>query len=239
MINKINKTNPDFIITGGDLIMDGLATSFDRVDTLYYLYEKFTKKIKFPIYNTIGNRDIFGWDDTTGKAIKEPLYGKNFYLMKIGKTFYSFDFKGWHFIIFDSISKKKNGKYCGYIDSVQIIWLKNDLKKVDKGTPIVVVSHIPFISAMSQLYYNSLKANQDYWVIANGKEVIDIFENYNLKLVLQGHLHYLEDIFVPRKIHFINWWSRFQVNGLEGNYLGVKPEGFYPKGEPFNWGIKL
>ena len=46
-----------------------------------------------------------------------------------------------------------------------------------------------------------------------GKEILDLFKGYNLKLVLQGHLHTIEDIFIDG-IHFLTggaisavWWT--------------------------------
>ena len=38
-IDSVNKLNPDFVITGGDLIMDALGQSFERSDSLYNFYK--------------------------------------------------------------------------------------------------------------------------------------------------------------------------------------------------------
>ena len=46
----------------------------------------------------------------------------------------------------------------------------------------------------SQLRGGSLKENSRGSVIENSKEVLDLFKDYDLKLVLQGHLHFYEDI---------------------------------------------
>ena len=59
-LDTINILKPDFIITGGDLIMDALATPYARVDSLYNLYSKTVRKANMPVYNTIGNhRDLW------------------------------------------------------------------------------------------------------------------------------------------------------------------------------------
>jgi len=63
------------------------------------------------------------------------------YKRYIGNPYYSFDHKGWHFIVLKSIVDAGNN-YKGYIDSVQIEWLKADLAKLDRSTPIVVSTHI-------------------------------------------------------------------------------------------------
>jgi Icc protein len=59
-IDSINKINPDFVITGGDLIMDALGQSYGRADSLYNLFGELTKNLKMPVYNTMGNHEIYG-----------------------------------------------------------------------------------------------------------------------------------------------------------------------------------
>jgi predicted phosphodiesterase len=75
-------------------------------------------------------------------------------------------------------------------------------------------------------------------VITNGKEVMALLRTRNLKLVLQGHQHYLEDIEVDG-VHFITggavsaaWW---------GGPNGTLQEGFLivnVKGENITWEYK-
>ena len=43
-IDKVNSLNPDFVLTGGDLIMDALGQTKERADSLYQLYLKMQKK---------------------------------------------------------------------------------------------------------------------------------------------------------------------------------------------------
>ena len=54
-IEKVNALDPDFVITGGDLIMDALGQSFGRADSLYNLYQTMLPLFKMPVYNTMGN----------------------------------------------------------------------------------------------------------------------------------------------------------------------------------------
>ena len=62
----------------------------------------------------------------------------------------------------------------------------------------------------------------------NARQVLELFRGHNLRLVLQGHLHYFEDIYV-NGIHFITggaiagaWW--------EGPYRDTKPGYLLVKG---------
>ncbi len=74
--------------------------------------------------------------------------------------------------------------------------------------------HIPFITTQTQLTKGSLEPNSKGTVINNAREVLLLMYDYNLKLVLQGHLHSLEDLHVGNRVHFITggavcgrWWA--------------------------------
>jgi hypothetical protein len=143
---------------------------------------------------------------------------------RLGKRYYSFDHKGWHFIVLDAISRHDQGHYIGKIDEEQIQWLKEDLMKMDKETPIAMSVHIPFITSATQLSQGSLAASGESSVITNSLEVLQMFWEYNLKLVLQGHLHFLEDIYVGNKVHFIT------AGAVSGRWWGNKPESIPEEG---------
>lgn len=139
-------------------------------------------------------------------------------------------------MILDGIGTDRGRTYYGGIDEEQIEWIKSDLEKLDKQTPIAISTHIPFITTQTQLVHGSLAPNGEGSVINNGKEVLALFQEHNLRLVLQGHLHFLEDINVADRIHFITggavsaaWWK---------GPRGYVEEGFlllHVKGEEADW----
>ena len=59
-INTINGLHPDFVITGGDLIMDALGQRYSAADSLYNLYTDTAGNLTMPVYNTMGNHEIYG-----------------------------------------------------------------------------------------------------------------------------------------------------------------------------------
>ena len=213
-ISKVNELDPDFVITGGDLIMDALGVSFGRADSLYNLYNIVSQEFKMPLYNTFGNHETFGLYKESGIDTTHEEYNKKMFENRIGKRYYSFDHKGWHFIVLDAIGVKPERYYYGHIVEKQVEWLKSDLKTLTKETPIVISVHIPFITSQTQLVEGSLAASGEGSVITNARDVLLLLYEYNLKLVLQGHLHFLEDIYVGNKTHFItggavsaSWWK--------------------------------
>ena len=52
-IQKVNELKPDFVITGGDLIMDALGARYGQADSLYNLYLETSAGFKMPVYNTM------------------------------------------------------------------------------------------------------------------------------------------------------------------------------------------
>jgi hypothetical protein len=106
---------------------------------------------------------------------------------------------------------------------------------LDKKTPIVLSTHIPFISVSKQILEGSTAALTEVIVVKNSKEILALFEGYNLKLVLQGHLHIVEEI-IFKETHFItggavsgNWWKGSHY-GFEEGFVIIE---FYE--DDFNW----
>jgi len=234
-IDSVNALHPDFVITGGDLISDALGQTEEKATELYDLYLEMEKGFDMPVYNTVGNHEEFGFYEKSGISRDHPLYGDAMYEQRIGERFYVMEQKGWRFYILDAIEETPERRYRGFVDSVQINWLKADLEKVDTDQPIVIVTHIPFISAYAQFREGALAANPRGMVVENSKEVLDLFAGHNLRLVLQGHLHMLEEIYVGG-IHFITggavsarWWDG-PKDGMEEGFLVITT-----RGEDFDW----
>lgn len=234
-IDNVNAKAPDFVVTGGDLISDALGQTEEHATELYDLWIEKEKGFKMPVYNTMGNHEEFGFYVKSGIERDHALYGDKMFESKIGKRFHTFDHKGWKFYIIDSIEETDERRYIGHVDSTQLKWLAKELEGVDSETPCVIVTHIPLITAYTQINKGALEANSNGIVVGNSKEVLDLFKDHNLKLVLQGHLHILEDVFISN-IHFITggavcarWWEG-PKDGMEEGYLMVKV-----KGEEIEW----
>ncbi|HCC70150.1 MAG TPA: metallophosphoesterase [Bacteroidales bacterium] len=235
-IDTVNSLNPDFVITGGDQIMDALGQNEARADSLYDMYIEMSGLFNMPVYNTMGNHEVFGLYESSGIDSSHPLYGEKMYEKRLGERYYAFNYKGWRFYILDSVDEREEGTgYYGHVSSDQVEWLKEDLEKVDPGTPLAISVHIPFITVQTQLHSGSTEANGDGLVITNSKEVLSLFDSHNLKLVLQGHLHFLEDIYA-NGVHYItggavcaSWWTGPRGDMEEGFLL------VHVEGEDIDW----
>jgi 3',5'-cyclic AMP phosphodiesterase CpdA len=234
-IDTINKLAPDFVITGGDNIMDALGQTQGRADSLYQLYTDIMKNLQMPVHHGMGNHEVFGLYIESGVDPSHEFYGKKMFENRLAKPYYSFDEKNWHFIMLDPIGFTEDRRYFGHIDSVQVEWLKADLAAIGTEKPVVVVTHIPLVSIGSQIMEGPTEPLSKGSVVTNANDIRKILEHYNVKLVLQGHLHFLEDI-EYHGIHYITggavssqWWQGPRY-GMEEGFVKVDITG-----ENFDW----
>jgi 3',5'-cyclic AMP phosphodiesterase CpdA len=243
-IAKVNQLNPDFVITGGDLVFDALGQSQERATHLYDMYIDICKAFKMPVYNTLGNHEVFGLYKKSGISPQHPEYGKKMYKNRMGykQTYYSFDHKGWHFMILDDIGFTAERRYIAEIDSQQLDWIKNDINQLNKEIPIVIALHIPLVSIGEQMRSGGTAALSPAVALYNSHEILNLFDGYNLKLVLQGHLHIVEEI-IYKNTHFITggavsgaWWKGPRAGFDEGFVLvDIQNSDFSWNYETFGW----
>ena len=220
---QIHGLKAEFAIQGGDHIFDGLAVPTARSLALFDMYDKTQQSVGMKVYHTIGNHDVLGVYPASGMAPSDPLYGKKYWEDHMGKTFYSFDRKGVHFIVLDSIGITDDRAYEGRIDAAQTVWLATDLKKQAPGAPIIVISHIPIVSAFaSYVPVPTTEAKHHGMTVANSDEVIPLFEGHNVLAVLQGHTHINERVdwhgvpYITSGAVSGNWWKGTRMGAAEG-----------------------
>ncbi|NCB06912.1 MAG: metallophosphoesterase [Bacteroidia bacterium] len=229
-IDKVNQLNPDFVITGGDNVFDVMRGNRQRADSLFSLYKNMVKGFNMPVYHAVGNHDLFAIYEESPEKENHPDYKYGMFERYFGETYYSFNHKGWHFIVLNSLDVTSDKKYRGHFHEEQLDWLKSDLEKTDSLTPVVVVSHIPVLSVRGQM------TGSDGPMIDNAARVLEMFENHNLKLILQGHIHWKEYGCVNDQFYYITGGS-IAGNGWKGRRHNTK-EGFVHvtvKGDDFSW----
>jgi Icc-related predicted phosphoesterase len=158
-INSMN-TQPDFVVFTGDIThttddpkerRKRMAEARDIIAALK------VKDIKF----MPGEHDA-ALDN--GEAFQEFF----------GKTHYTFDHKGVHFIAVDNVSDQTSS-----ITEPQLQWLSDELKKIDKSSRIVVLTHRPLFDLYPQW---------DWWT-RDGAKAIDLLLPYKDVTVFYGHIH--------------------------------------------------
>ncbi len=215
-LEDARKRKVDFILFGGDNVeTDHLKEDERTADALHARFKGIIDESGQKCHFTIGNHDRFyyyqGQEDKEGYRLFEKYFGP---------THTSFDHQGVHFITLNSLNLDAEGHYS--IGPEQVEWLKENLETTGKETPVVVSLHVPMLS----LYYPVVEGNfKDADMIVNMKEVIDLLNGYNLKLVLQGHQHLHEEI-QERNRWFITggavsayWWQGPFLETEEGYLL--------------------
>ena len=221
---KIAAAKPEFAICGGDMVYDALHVSRTRADMLFDLYQRTEATLQAPLHHTIGNHDLYGIFTKSGAAPSDPGYGKKMFEDRIGaRTYYSFDHRGYHFIVLDSIFPTPDRLWEGRIDDSQLQWLAHDLASIPPAAPIIVVTHVPLITGY--LAYGPKPdgaPRYDTVSIANSAAVIALFANHNVLAVLQGHLH-INELVNYKNCQYAccgavcgNWWHGPRLDFPEG-----------------------
>ena len=230
----INAQNADLVIAGGDLITEGFESSAPEAAPRWDAYMKMHHAIKGDLFPVIGNNDLVAAIPKEGTpAAKDP---KAIYRAKMGldRTYYSFDTVGYHFVMLDSVQVTGDRyRFRGMIWPEELEWLKQDLSKVPRSTPIVLAMHIPILSAFFSATGGATSAAERNRVVVNNREVLKIIKDHNVILVLQGHLH-AKEFLIWRDTTFIvggaicgKWWrgpwhgteEGFNVITLTGNHV--------------------
>ena len=171
---------PDFVLFGGDLAQLGKPEELA-------LGAQILKSVKAPVRMMVGEHD---WFLDMGQKWKELF----------GAEQYSFDHKGVHFVTLNSIIEKDFWTARGMtpMERMQTVagldnglqsrfevgpagreWLKQDLAKVAKGTPLVVFSHSPLYK-----YYKPW----NFWT-DDADEVQALLRPFDKVTVIHGHTH--------------------------------------------------
>lgn len=216
----------DFIINGGDAIMGMYGASENSIGKQWELYNEILKSENaLPIYNCLGNHDIY----RKNKSIQSFKDGKKDALDQIAlaKSYYAFEAKNWKIIVLDSIQPTAEEKgYQGKINEEQLDWLKNELIITPKNKSILIVSHIPILSACVFLDGKNFKNGEwrvpETWMHGDAEDLVELFAKHpNIKLAISGHIH-LSDRIEYNQVTYCcngavsgNWWM--------GSYKQTKP----------------
>ena len=187
----INRVEPDLVLCGGDLVTDGFqASSAAAMAPRWDAYMAMHNAIEGEIHVALGPHDLVAADPDDGSpASPDP---RAVFREKIGvtQTYYSFDALGYHFIILDSIRISGDEyRFHGMIVPEEMAWLEQDLAHVAQETPIIAVLHVPLLTAFYGATDGATATVRPNRVVVNNVEVLALFNDHNLQLVLQGHMH--------------------------------------------------
>ncbi|TCO17769.1 calcineurin-like phosphoesterase family protein [Pedobacter psychrotolerans] len=211
--------NIDFILNGGDAIFDASYDNVTRemVTNQWAIWDDFISKTELEVYSCIGNHDPW-WK---APSETDEMYGLDYAAkrLKMPHRYYSFDKKGWHFIILDGNHKDTK------LDAPQMEWLENDLSKLAANTPVLVMSHYPILSSTCAW---SGGQHGDY------KELKALFFQHRdkVKVCLSGHQHLADEVNYNGISYFCNgslsgfWWGTGDKESAGKYFYQQTPPGY-------------
>lgn len=203
-LQHIQKLKPaaNFLLMGGDAIYDSLKATKAYTKTQWDLYQSIlAKENKLPVYNCIGNHDIYGWYNVPQETT-DPLYGKAWALKELNleAPYYHFNKGKWDFIVLDSTQQRPEGGYIAKLDEEQFQWLEKQLATIPSDHFISIISHIPILSICAGLYFGKNDVNGDlriqYMLMhTDFFRIKSLFNKYpNIKNCLSGHIHLQDEV---------------------------------------------
>ena len=189
LIRAVAETNlltprPDFIMYGGDLAQMGNKPELDHGAEML-------AKLQGKVYHVMGEHDYY-------------LDLGKYWSKLFGPQYYSFNHKGVHFVVLNSIltyddwtfnrwpSAQQRMAEMSLLDNPngspfmvgdkQRQWLAKDLAKVKKSTPIVVFSHSP----LQKIY-----KGWNFWT-EDAEQVQALLAPFDKVTVFYGHVHQIQ-----------------------------------------------
>ncbi|HHJ17121.1 MAG TPA: serine/threonine protein phosphatase, partial [Gammaproteobacteria bacterium] len=175
---------PDFVFYGGDIAQLGKPEEIDHgLEILGGL--------RGNLHYVMGEHDYY-------------VDLGDYWRKQLGPDHYSFDHKGVHFVVLNSILTHESWMHRKWdsgmdrmkemarldnpdgqpfmVGSTQRAWLKNDLAKLKKDTPIVVFSHSP----LQKIY-----KGWNFWT-DDAEQVQALLQPFDKVTVLYGHVHQIQ-----------------------------------------------
>lgn len=146
-IEEINLLRPEFVMSVGDFI-EGYSKDANEINRQWDAFLGENAKLEAPFHITPGNHD-------ETNLVEREIYVKRF--GKNGQSYYSFDYRGCHFVVLDSNfealerlrrqespnSADKSKNVGAGLGEEQLTWLKADLAKAKDARHVFLFFHHP------------------------------------------------------------------------------------------------
>lgn len=161
-MDEISHLHPDFAIMVGDLIQ-GYTPNVDEIERQWAEFTEHASRIRVPFFFLPGNHDISN----------KTMY--QYWNAHIGRTYYSFDYKGCHFILLNTEEGWRNDEI--QFGSEQMEWLRKDLEASREAKHTFFFMHRP-------VWYHTGEALRQW-------ETIESWVANRPYTVFAGHFHNL------------------------------------------------
>jgi 3',5'-cyclic AMP phosphodiesterase CpdA len=108
-----------------------------------------------------------------------------------GRPYYTFDFKGVHFIALDNVSAGSS------LGEAQLDWLKQTLSGFDTSSQIVLFAHRPLLEVYPQWD----------WRTKDGTRALELLKPFGKVNLFYGHIHQL-------RTDSTDWFTQYAARGM-------------------------
>jgi 3',5'-cyclic-AMP phosphodiesterase len=239
---KALQPRPDLIVCGGDLTDPSPNLDYPSASKLLNRFlGLWTRLHSIETHYVFGNHDLVGtknplvsrYDSRFGKGLFESR-------LALPRLYYSFEKRGWRFVILDDVCLNSDGNYYAEYKADQLDFVRSELS-AHKEKPTIIVNHIPTFSLFGKLvgFARSVESNfkrRPSLVSRNGQSLVNAIRNSgaNVKLVLAGHLHHQERMEIDGVSYLNggaicgNWWKGPMFGCPEGfNVIDLRPDGSF------------
>jgi 3',5'-cyclic-AMP phosphodiesterase len=236
--DAVRALRPDFVLVGGDIVMDAAFVDQRRADDQFALWTEASARLSCPVHCTIGNHDLYAIGGDKLRSSSDPERGKGLWQKRLGieNRYGTFDHKGWRIVRLDSCGITPEGGWEGVLDQEQLTWLDNLLRKTPKTMPLVFLTHFPLMTAFGLYTEGTTNALGPGMIVKNGKAFHELIQGHTNCTIFQGHTHVVEEVkyvgarYITGGAVCGDWWK--------GKRLGVHPEGFLvaeTRGRELSW----
>ena len=169
-VRRINalRQRPAFVVHTGDHVHLSKMSEFDT-----------TRQVMGTIktdrtFNVPGEHDVF--------VDQGKRYLRVFGQGTRGSGYYSFDYKGVHFLALANVQQAEGAhglKGLGLLGAEQLVFIKKDLERLSSDTPLVIFSHVPLLAVYPKWG----------WATEDSVRVLDMVKRFSSVTALNGHIH--------------------------------------------------
>jgi 3',5'-cyclic AMP phosphodiesterase CpdA len=218
---EIEALRPDFVLSTGDLVLEGNTAPPEVMERWLRFYRDETAATGIPFHHTIGNNELAGIasDDF---PTDDPRYAKGAFRALFGPTWFSFDRGPFHFVALDTHAPEPGAGdprawSFSRMPEEERAWLDADLAR-SRGRSVVALNHEPF-------------AADPRWKFAGALEPADddgLFAKHAVAYALAGHVHWNGFVRVGATTHI--------TTGALSGLRWAAPESVTPRGYRLFWG---
>ncbi|MFQ6081148.1 MAG: metallophosphoesterase family protein, partial [Candidatus Bathyarchaeia archaeon] len=185
-VYELNLLQPDMAIATGDIV------DVETLASAWVYYQRITEWLEIPSYILPGNHDHAGTNGTNYQRFCGPLY-------------YSVDIGNFLFIALDTMEE-------GYVTASQLRWAEGVLERHPNKVKIMGIHHPLFGRGdggnLSGTWEEIEKLKEDLYFsweehLDEAREFLRLVEEYDVRLILAGHIHRDHIVIYNGKHHFV------------------------------------